>query len=80
MVISIPRKPVIQPLFSINFPTTLSVSNLSLYLQLNKFFPGRRFRPYLRITLDPQGLDPGGTPVHKGTNSGLGPIALEELN
>ena len=30
--ISIPRKPVIQSLFSINSPTTLSVSNLPLHL------------------------------------------------
>ena len=59
-MIGIPCKPVIQPLFSTNSPTTLSVSNLPLYLWLNKFFPGRQFRPHLRITLDPPGLDRGG--------------------
>ena len=59
MVIGIPYKPVIQPLFSTNAPTTLSVSNLPLYLLLNKFFPGRQLRRHLRITLDPPGLEPG---------------------
>ena len=32
---------------------------LSKTAKLNKFFPGRRLRPHLWITLDPLGLDPG---------------------
>ena len=57
--IGIPCKPSYSASFSpLIFPTTLSFSNLSLYLQSNKFFPRMSIPSPLRITLDPPGLDP----------------------
>ena len=54
---------VIQPLFSTNLPTTLSISNLSVSVIKYVFFQRRQLRPHLLITLDPPGLDPGTFPL-----------------
>ena len=62
--IGVPRKPSYSASFSpLIFPTTLSFSNLSLYLQLNNFFPRTPTPSPLRMTLDPPELDPGTKPI-----------------
>ena len=54
-----PVSQVIQPLFlRLNFPTTLFLPNLILYLQINKFFLANA----TSNSLDPPGLDPGRLP------------------